>query len=144
LPIVNRGATIQSMREFRIIGILPLAVLLILKKHYRIHDDQISISEETVRKITESHPGFGKMDVAALVNDILINASAIQSNQRDDTVRIIGINGELTNPVSNMSADKLLYLIVRLSNQHSVNFVKSLYPRNKLKGGVFLWQKPKE
>ena len=132
------------MREFKNVGVFPQPIFEALQKKYQIQDDRFFMNSETVSKIITDHPEFKTLNIQSFVNDIFSNASMIQPNQRDDTVRVIGINRDLTDPFSGMSGDKFFYIILRLSNKHEVNFVKSLYPRDKLKGCEFLWQKPTE
>lgn len=133
------------MRAFKFIANLNKRMLKVLHDEYGITDSGIYISEETVNKILNSHSyEFEGVNPKTLIADIIKHIEIVQLNGADDTVRLYATNRNLFNPVSNISSDKYLYIVLRLSNKHEVNFVKSLHPRRKLKEGVILWSKERE
>lgn len=144
LPQSRNDVKMDSMREFKKIGAMPSKVFSVLSGSYQIQDAGIHISGDTIDHIVSEHPEFDEEKIPAIIQDLVDNAIMIQRNKRDDTVRIIAKNDQLHERVEKLPADVYLYLIMRLSNNHDVNFVKSLHPRSKLKKGELLWPKSKE
>lgn len=136
--------TMNPMRAFKKIGAMPNKVFSVLRDSYQIQDDGIHISRDTIDHIIAEHPEFDEAKIPNIIQDLVDNAIIVQRNNRDDTVRIIAKNDHLSEPVGRLPEDAYLYLIMRLSNNHEVNFVKSLHPRTKLKKGELLWPKSKE
>jgi len=127
-------------RVFSNIGTMRSEVYNVLKENYGVKDADVHISQETVNHIIEGHPEFSDK-VEQVIKDVLRNVEIIQRNARADTVRIIANNDKLDAPIEIYKPGKLIVLILRLQPAHYVNFVKALYPRDKIRKSDIIWKK---
>ena len=130
-------------RQFRAIGSMPREVYSILEEAYDIKDAALTISQDTVEHITTGHPELAS-ELPDMVTDILNNAAFVQRNRRNDTARIIAFNDELSKPVEEYSEGKYVVMVVRLQPYHPVNFVKAIYPRNRIRKSDIIWSKKEQ
>jgi hypothetical protein len=135
----NPSALGQAIeRTFKQVGSLDETAYDILAKSYGVNSPAVHLSRDTARHIDRNHPELSN-DLPGLVGDILGHVSIIQRNARDDTVRIVASNEGLSRPISAYSPGKWVVLVLRLQPAHAVNFVKAIYPRDKLRKSDELW-----
>lgn len=138
------GAFEQAVkRQFKEISTIKPEVYNVLKKAYGIKDPALTISQDTTEHIAKGHPELSS-NIPNIVNDIIRNAAFIQRNKRNDTVRVIAFNDELSEPIQEYSAGKYVVMVLRLQPQHPVNFVKALYPREKIRKSDIIWSKKEQ
>lgn len=139
-PTTSDSIADAMSRIFTAIGTLQPEVYNILKETYGIKDATIHISQDTISHIITGHPEFAGI-AQKTIKDILKNADVVQRNIRADTVRIIARNDTLNAPIEIYKPGKLVVLVLRLQPAHRVNFVKALYPRDKIRKSDILWKK---